>query len=189
MVAHRSSDGLVNRLPMASGAAAGVAAYVIGYVLTYVLVEADGDLDPEQPFEHVGMLFYNAHFVSTEETVSAAGGSATSTENVLRNASTQLPEVAYFAVPIVVLAVAGFALVRVGSTLATPGDGAIGGAVLAVGVLPFSILGVFVFETSGSFMGIDGSAAPELVPAVLLVGIVYPMIFGGLGGALAGLVE
>jgi len=189
MTAQRTSGSLVSRLPISSGAAAGVVAYLAGYLLTYLLVEVDGELDPEQPLEQVGMLFYNAHFVDTVLTGEALGETGTSSENVLRNATTQLPEAAYFAVPVVVLVVAGFAAVRLGSRLTAPADGAVGGSLIALGAFPFSILGVLVFETTGSFLFVDGSAAPDLVTGILLVGIVYPVVFGGVGGLLATLAE
>lgn len=189
MTANRSSASLVDRLPLVPGAVAGAASFVVGYLLTYVLVEIDGDVDPDQPFEQVGMLFYNAQFASTELTGEAFGQTGSTTENVLRNSSTELPEAVYLAVPVVVLVVAGFVAVKRGSRLAAPAEGAIGGAVLALGALPFAIAGVFVFETSGSFLVVEGSAAPELVPGVLLVGIGYPVVFGGIGGLLAALTE
>ncbi|WP_245545371.1 hypothetical protein [Halomicrobium katesii] len=54
-----------------------------------------------------------------------------------------------------------------------------GGAVTA-GYLPLAILGVFLFTLT-----VDGSSGgPTLVPAIGLAGLVYPLVFGSIGGAI-----
>lgn len=58
------------------------------------------------------------------------------------------------------------------------------GASLTAGYLPLAIIGSFVFAFSAN----EFTATPKLGSALLMVGLVYPISFGGLGGAAASLV-
>jgi hypothetical protein len=53
---------------------------------------------------------------------------------------------------------------------------------VVAGYLPLAVVGVFAFTVSIE----SASAAPDLAPAVLLAGVVYPLVFGTLGGAARG---
>jgi hypothetical protein len=81
----------------------------------------------------------------------------------------------------VLLLVAGLLLARVAGA-DTPADGAGAGAGVVVGYLPPALAGAIVFSHGGSI-------APDLVTAVLLAGVVYPVVLGGVGGALAGVTD
>ena len=47
---------------------------------------------------------------------------------------------------------------------------------MTLGDLPLALLGHFLFAY-------DGSIAPDLVTALLLAGLAYPLVFGAVGGA------
>lgn len=174
-------------LPVVVAAIAGLVTWVIGYLCTFLLVSSDiqesglnqfaqtfGDGDAT--YELVGWVFFNSHFV---DAIIDAGFFGTDTANFIGGDdgfSTLL-----FLIPPALLIVAGVAVGRYrGVTGAN--DGAITGALVLPGYLVLSIVGAFLFRVEAS----GASGEPALVPAVLLAGIVYPLVFGALGGVLAG---
>ena len=175
------------------GAASGTIAYVLGYLVVYVTQRSDveeqlstfnviTDLfggDPIPAWQAVGWLFYNAHFVDTE--IPGFGGSRV--ENFIASSDDGTLTLLYLVPPLLLLA-AGFATAYL-AEVDEPGVGAPVGALVTVAYLPLAVAGAFVFAyTIG-----DGTIAPDVVTAVLLAGVVYPAVFGGVGGALAGVVN
>lgn len=179
-----TDDSLTDRLPLAQGAGAGVAAYLLGYLLTYVWQSGSveerlasfnfiADLfggDPIAVWQAVGWLFYNAHFVRTRATGGLGGPRS---QNFIAGSDGGAVVLLYL-VPVVLLLAAGLAVARLGGA-ADIADGAVGGATVVLGYLPLAVVGRFLFNY-------DGSVAPDLVTAVLLAGLVYPLVFGALGG-------
>lgn len=177
-----------------AGAGAGAAAYILGYLFTYVTqngaveeqlagFNALADLfggDPIPTWQAVGWLFYNGHFVDTR--VPSLIGGAQMTNFISQADGGTLSML--FAVPPVLLILAGVVAGRVAGATELAG-GAKFGALVVVGYLPLAILGAFLFRFSVG----DGTVAPDLVTAVLLAGAVYPAAFGAIGGAGATLVD
>lgn len=189
MTTSRSSNGPIDRVSITAGVVAGAGAFVAGYVLTYLLVTLDGEIELENAFEEVGMVFYNAHFVDMEESTDGWFFEGSSTSNAVLDGATGLPEAAYLLVPVVVLVLAGFAAVRWGPRASRPHHGAIAGATVVLGVLPLAFVGSNLFQLSASGWGVEETISVDPAMSILLVGIVYPLVFGGLGGLLASLVE
>lgn len=185
---------LSDRVPFVGGAAAGVAAYLLGYLITYVwqsgsveerlqginfLADLFGS-DPIPVWQAIGWLFYNAHFVRTRFEGGLGGPSS---ENFIAAAEGGSLALLYL-VPVALLVGAGLALAVV-ERAEEPADGALAGAAAVVGYLPLAVVGAFLFSY-------DGSIAPDTVTAVLLAGVVYPLVLGAVGGgvaAVAGLSE
>ncbi len=180
------------RSGIGSGVAAGAAAYVFGYLLVY-LTQRDqvdeqlagfnvvADLlggDPIPAWQGVGWLFYNAHFVATEIPSLVGGGRSL---NFIAEADGGALALLYIVPPLFLLA-AGLAVGWLAGAT-TPVDGVKSGSFVLAGYLPLAVIGAFVFRYAVG----DGSVAPDLISAVLLAGIVYPAVFGGAGGAVAGL--
>lgn len=175
---------------LVAGAAGGVAAYVLGYLFTYVTqrgrVEEQlqgfnffSDLfggDPIPAWQGVGWLFYNGHFVDTE--IPSLVGGARSVSLIAEADGGSLT--ALYVVPPLLLLVAGVVAARVAGA-AEPADGAGSGALVVAGYLPLAVIGAFLFRYS---IG-EGAVAPDLITAVLLAGVVYPVAFGAIGGAAA----
>ena len=180
------------RSAVGGGVAAGAAAYVFGYLLTYVTHrnEVDEQLagfnviadllggDPIPAWQGVGWLFYNAHFVATE--IPSLVGTGRSVNFIAEADGGSLALL--YVVPPLFLLVAGVAVGRLASA-STPLDGAMSGSFVLAGYLPLAVGGAFVFRYAVG----DGSVAPDRITVVLLAGLVYPVVFGGAGGALAGL--
>ena len=183
MSATAQSDGLLDRVPVVQGAIVGVGAFVAGYLLTFVLAAIDSDLgDTESSsFDATGWLYYGAHFADIE--LDTPIGSETM--NFLSEASTQFPTVVYYLVPVVVLVASGFVLAKLFASGDEVADSAIAGAGVVAGYLPLALVGTFLFSESEEF----GSVSPDLVTGVLLVGLVFPIVLGAVGGIVAAKTE
>lgn len=174
-------------LPLVPGAVAGVVAWLLGYVFTYLLTATDLENSglnrfielfggESATYELVGWVFFNAHFVDiTYENVGIArpppsfiGG---------ENGFTAL----LFLLPAALLFIAGLAVVR-SQGITDRNDGAVAGALVVLGYLVLSIIGVFLFTVTVG----DATGAPDLLPAIVVAGIFYPAVFGAAGGAVAG---
>jgi hypothetical protein len=176
---------------------AGGAAFLLGYLVTgiVVLVRGSRDLGPladvlarlgefgiqgPGPEHGIGWFYYATHFVDVTVTgrVPGVGRIATAAGVTATRPWTD----ALYLVPVGVLLLAG-AVVAHRTGAATPWSGALRGASVAFGYLPVAILGAFLtaWSTSGPF-GVSLSGAVSL-PAVAVAGLVYPLAFGGLGGA------
>lgn len=185
----------VGRRAAAGGAVAGALGWAVGYLFVYLTqsgsveerlrsFNAVLDLfggDPIPTWQAVGWLFYNAHGVDT--VVPVFGG--TTDQNFL---ATEGPVALLYILPPLVLVVAGAGTAYLAADTDpdadtdTTGPDALAGALLVLGYLPLSALGVVVFEHTVSI----GAIAPDVVTGVLLAGVVYPLIFGAIGGALGG---
>lgn len=185
--------GSSNRLDgdtVVTGGAIGGAVYVLGYLVVYVTQSGSvadrlsgynflADLfggDPIPVWKGVGWLFYNAHAVET--VIPGFGGRRT--ENFIATADDGSLTWLYVLPPLLLLA-AGYAVARY-DMVGSPSDGAIRGAAVTVGYLPLALVGAFVFRATVG----DGTVAPDPITAVALAGLLYPIVAGGVGGALAG---
>mgnify|MGYP006278502115 FL=1 len=179
-------------LPITQGAVFGALAYVVGYAITYVLFQVDGELEIDRAlgeasgggFEAVGWLFYNSHFVDVEIVAGAAGASGSQSVSVLSEGSTSIPELVYYLVPIATLLLCG-TLLGQRVRAANAEDALKAGATLVAGYLPLTVLGTFLFEVSAEQEVFGQTASysisPELVPAVIIMGIAFPAILGAVG--------
>lgn len=173
-------------LPFVPAAVAGVLAWVVGYLFTYLLVASDiresglnqfaqtfGDGDAT--YELVGWVFFNSHFV---DAIIDAGFFGSGTANFVGGEDGF--SVVLYAIPVLLLVAAGLAVGRYqGATSAN--DGAIAGALVVPGYLVLSIVGAFLFRVDAG----GATGEPDLLPAVLLAGLVYPLVFGAIGGVVA----
>ncbi|MCY4731880.1 hypothetical protein KY092_15070 [Natronomonas gomsonensis] len=180
-----SSNIDADSLPLVPGALAGVAAWVLGYVFTYLLVSSDlresglnqfaqafGDGDAT--YELVGWVFFNSHFA---ETVIDAGFFGDTTSFIGgENGFTAL----LYVIPVALILASGLAIGRY-QGVTDINDGAIAGALVVPGYLILSIVGAFLFRVEAG----GASGQPDLLPAIILAGIVYPVVFGAIGGAIA----
>lgn len=176
--------------PIARGAVTGIAVFLAGYLVTYVwqaprvreslsgvnviLQFFGGEQIPA--WKAVGWLFFNAHFVRTQ----FPGFGGVQSQNFI--ASGDFPALLY-AVPIVLLLGTGFLLAWTDRPTEFQ-QGAMDGALLAIGYAGAAIVSVFVF---GATRG-DASIGPDPVTGVLLAGVVYPLVLAAIGGGLAGVV-
>ncbi|MDT3436262.1 hypothetical protein [Haloarcula sp. 1CSR25-25] len=178
------------RQSYAVGALAGAAAFVLTYVLVYALsiatvqdallttvAEAFGD--DRAAWKIVGWVFFNAQFVTTTITVTVPFLGGTSAVNFIAETESLSPVL--YLLPPAVLTAAGIATARIDGATDIGRAVRVGTAVV-LGYLPLAVLGAVLFTVSA---GDSGQGAPTLLTAVVLAGVVYPAVFGSVGGAIA----
>ena len=177
-------------IPVLTGTVAGVLAWVVGYLVTYLVtvdeVRSDVRVFAIQEYtgqtidwQAVGWLFYNAHTVDTQ--VPRIGIFSPGYENFLAASDGNI-WLLYFLPPVTLLLAGALATARERDGVRTLLDAAIAGTTVAVGYLLVCVLGLFVFAVDVG----NGTIRPDSVPAVLLAGFLYPLVFSGLGGLLVG---
>lgn len=189
MALDSEDDGTVAMLGF--GALGGALAYLISYLITYLwkapavadalrginLIATLLGVDAIPTWRGVGWLFYNAHFVRTR--VPGPGGPSL----VDFLARTDLGWALMVVIPIVlILAGAGVAFKN---DIVVTGRAAIHGAAIGIGYLPLAAVGTLLFAQPIADTG--ARIAPDLLPAVLVAGLLYPILFGGVGGLLSAL--
>ena len=184
-----SDDSVPNRSSVAASAGVGVLAAAVGYLLTYLLIgsevrNAAGDV---AEWKGVAWYFYNAHRVHLEVTgpVGPFGGTGTANLNLITESSSANADLLYVVPPL--------ALIGAGALLAyqlrvTDLDEAVAaGAPVTIGYAVVLGLGTLVAEASGTLavgIRIIGSIAPATVPAIVLGGVLYPLVFATAGAVL-----
>ena len=170
-----------------AGAVAGAVAYVVGYLVTYLWqsssveesLQAYNDFmnlvggDPIPGWQGVGWLYYNAHNVAFS---TPALGSGRVSQNLVADGNAPM---LLYVVPIAALLAAGFVVARAGGE-SDADAGVRAGAMVALGYAVLAVVGLFVFRyTAGG-----ATVHVEYALGALLAGVVYPAVFGGVGGVL-----
>lgn len=170
----------------------GLSSFVVGYAITYLWrgrdierslqpIETALNLFQAEPigtWRVVGWLFYSAHFVDTRVSATLGPVETTMYIDLVREGSGNL-ELLYL-VPPLLLIVAGFLLVTY-LEVEDVTEGAKFGATVTIGYFLVVVLGLGIFAYDGT--------RPDPVPAVVVAGVFYPIVFGAAGGALAATVR
>lgn len=177
-----------SRVPILRGTVAGAVAWILGYLVTYLVAidRVQGNWQAEwlqfvaedaSDWKIVGWLFYNAH--NADIRFPSVGIFTVENQNFVAADDGSLWLL--YLVPPLLLLVAG-AVITASSedVLRSSTDAAIAGATVTVSYLVLAIVCLFVF---GVTVG-EGVIRPDVIPAVLLAGIVYPLVFGATGGVI-----
>ncbi|WP_181685534.1 hypothetical protein [Halorhabdus salina] len=188
-------------VPIVGGIIGGAVAYLVGILVIFFaksgVIQNDlaqslgqvgqlsGDVSLPGAWQVGGWIFYAAHNVEITMDISTAGRSMSQSLPVTNGL---IWEPWFLVVPVVALLIAGFLVAStVPAQTATSGFQAGASVVLGYGLL--AVVGVFLteWELSISQLGTEVSAAvgPSLVPGAILVGLVYPIVAGGIGGIAA----
>lgn len=176
----RRQQGLqidLSTLPWISGALNGVGYFVSTYITLGLIFVGDifvslDNFEPEGEFfvYGVGWRIYDSFFV----TIPSSFDSFLS----LVESELVVPGIIYTAIAALFLFLAGRSVARSNGTFDTPNEQmALYGATVAVGYTLAAIAGAIILEESGQ--------SPDLVESILFIGVVFPVVFGGLGGYLA----
>lgn len=179
-------------LPLLEGAVGGVLAYVLGYLVVYgwqapsvretlsginaIIELVGGQTIPV--WQAVGWLFYNAHAVPLQFPALGPGSASRSLIGEGGAASV------LFIVPPVLLLLLG-AGVAWWTDVDDIAAGAVAGSTILLGYVVLAAVGVFLFRYSIQ----DAFIGPALARGLLLAGILYPAVFGAIGGGLAATVR
>lgn len=177
-----------------TGGLLGAGAFGLTYLVTVAFVAVDGPSVEGIPgWRLAGLVCYSAHNVETVFTASGGGQSVSRSGNLVSggvaevtSVGSTVPAPVYYLAPVVVLVAAGFLAVRVvdAGSLALE-TAAVAGATVATGYLLGGVVGLVAFRTSASAVGLEAAVAPDPVAGVLLLGVVYPVLLGAVGGAAA----
>ncbi len=179
---------LSKRVPYVSGSIAGAGAFLSGFLLTLIikLGEASSELsgapfyDEPEIYQGIGWIFYAMHYVQISISASGPGGSISESIGAANVNDTYL-----FIVPIGLLVLAGY-LIAKRTDAKNVKKGAIAGVSITIGYFLFAVLASFIVAWNGNVSGADVTVRPNLIQTVLIAGIAYPVILGGIGGAIAG---
>lgn len=191
MTATRKETNQLKGLPIVEGSIAGIISWIVGYLAIYLMVAGDIRESPlnrmieafdgaPATYEMVGWVFYNAHFVNTVFTDIPLVGTQTTSAIGGEDGFTVL----LYAIPIIFLLISGIGLTMYSDTKDLS-ESLLAGLTVVPGYLILSIAGLFLFEVSVG----GATGAPDYLAGALLAGIVYPLLFGGIGGALGGIFE
>ncbi|QCJ47918.1 MULTISPECIES: hypothetical protein [Haloprofundus] len=193
----------VTHLPLRRSASVGAVVYAVGYAVALVAtagyagavaaVEVAGETTDAAPLGEIlgvdpaswitsGWLFYNAHLVPTSVPIADAVNGLGGLTNRSLLATLGGPLYALYLLPPLLLLAAGYVVVR---TSETPGENGArnAGASVVAGYFPLFLLGAFVFTVGAA--DARTVASPAGLPSVFL-GLVYPLVFGSIGGLVAG---
>jgi hypothetical protein len=178
--------------PLKEGALFGFASFLVGYILTLIVV-AVGEADDfsEDLIEAAGWIYYNAQFADLEFTTSAGEETRSTTFNYLTDdtlfdgsvESMDVPTVIYHLIPVIVLIGAGLLLARYVDARELS-DGALAGGTLVLGTVVPALLGTVLFSVEEGFFGGSLEVSPALVDGLLFVGVLFPAVFGAIGGVI-----
>jgi hypothetical protein len=164
----------LSRLPWVTGALKGLSYFIATYVTLGIIFVADffvsvGDTyEPNGDFfvYDVGWWIYNSFFVTVPDDFG------------FLESELVVPAIGYTVIAAIFLFLAGRSVARSQGTFETPNEQmALYGATVAVGYTLAAVAGAIILE--------EGGNSPDLVESILLIGIVFPVVFGGLGGYLA----
>lgn len=159
---------------------------MIAYVSTAVLLfdqVLDGiSSEMSEVLAYVGWIFSGGQFV---EITGGTDGSVNYLDLVYGDSLYEtpvMPKIVFYIVPIVVLLWFGSKLAKRSAQGSTnPQAGAVAGASVAFGYAVVTLIcSASIFKLSG----IGGTAGPKLGSAVIIMGIIYPAVVGGVGGYL-----
>lgn len=189
-------------LPLRRSIPAGLLAFVTGYLLSVVIVGSrlqsvmgitvTGEFveqatlgrifgSPPDPTVVGGWLFYNAHFIPTSvPTADAINGMSRLTNRSLLLAIDGSLLLLYL-VPLIFVLAAGYLTVRTGPTYGVRGE-TFGGASVALGYLLPLIIGAFLLRAD--VPNAPTVASPDGLQTII-IGLVYTLLVGAIGGKLA----
>lgn len=178
----------MQNLPWAKGILAGVTAYVTGLSVTALFLVfrllnksewrelvSSGQVNR---LDIIGWTYYSSIFVGIS---SAEKGPFGENVNLILEASPEpLNAILLFISPILILMIAGFAVPNPRKVEELSyNDAAASGALITIGYVLFVLIGTSIF----SFTMSGRTARPDLGYAIMM-GLIYPIIFGSIGGVL-----
>ena len=194
-MATQTDRDITDRLPLKQGAVFGAASFLVGYIITLVVVAAaEADDFTDDLIESAGWIYYNAQLADVEISVTESDDDlgfgafldgttinyVTDSQAFDEGFTLEMPSVVYHLIPILSWVLFGFLLARYVGVQTTQ-DGALTGGTIILGSVPLTLIGVFLFSAES-----DGlEASPVLSDSVLLVGLLFPLIFGAIGGAIS----
>lgn len=171
----------------------GAGAFVVVLLITGGLLTADiliSDIEPDAEnfdaeddpglLNPLGWWFFSSHFVE----VDTGPLSIDFIELLTSIAGLTFPSLIYRLSPIVILIITGYLFTSqlIERTSLSP---AVVGASTFLGYLPMCVFGVVLFSSTTTVDGVEISITVQVPEAIILAGIIYPVVCGAIGGFLA----
>lgn len=172
---------------IAASAGLGVLAAAIGYLVTYVLIrgEVAERLDWVAEWKGVAWFYYEAHMVDIVGSGQLGDRTESGTFSFIAESTSTSADLLYVIPPIVLLLAGGALAYHWG--VRDLGEAVVVGAPVTIGYAFVMAIGAVVSEDSGEIFVLSTSASPDLVQAVLLGGILYPVVFATAGAVVTAL--
>jgi hypothetical protein len=186
-----NSRNLLGSVSIIGGIVYGAVAFVTTFLVTAILVftELEGEANNlglyagDNILALFGWFFYNAHTVSITSSTSSDAVNILETAYQSAGSAATVPKLAYYILPVSVLFLLGYVLAdRASPSDATPIEGAVGGASIALGY------GVIAFLAGSSVFTITEageSAGPQTGSIIMMMGLLYPVVISGAAGYLS----
>jgi hypothetical protein len=197
MATQRSTQSESRSLPWTEGSVLGALAFAAGYGVLYLvkssaindyisssagMLSSYGIGGTPPTWKFAGWLYYTAHNLELEIAASAAGQSQTTTQSMQSN---PVWDGWLLALPAIALIAAG-AYVTYSRHIRDSETAAKYGVTVIPGYFAAVVAGAFVFawtiQVSGGGVTGELSMKPPLTNAALIAGVIYPVVFGGIGG-------
>jgi len=171
----------------------GAGAFVVVFLMTGGLLTADiliSDIEPNaEDFDAeddpgllnpLGWSFFSSHFVEVD------GGplSIDFIELFTSAAGLTFPSLVYRLSPIVILIITGYLFTSQLIERTSLSPAVVGGSTF-FGYLPMCVFGVVLFSWTTTVDGVEISITVQVPEAIILAGIIYPVVCGAIGGLLA----
>ena len=194
----QTNKKLYNRIPWKQAIAIGLVAFLIGFVLVAGLSEVEGALQDDDPVDdeveleeepgyvtNQAWVFFSAHFIDIEASATTGFGDIEESYDILSELE-ELPALIFYLAPVLALIGAGFALVNRNAQLVQSElDGAVFGGAVAAGYLPAVVFSTLVFDHQTELDDFYVTYEVPLVEAALIAGLLFPVVFGAIGGFIA----
>lgn len=163
--------------------------YILSFSVTVILTVTESYPDWMEPvenevvslFDMVGWIFYSSHLVGVHGTIDERA-IFHPTLNLVLDAELGAATILFLGIPILLLVIAGSLITGFFTEPQSPNAAAIDGASLVFAYLPLSLLGALVFSAQTDLGFAQGMIGPDPGWAVLIMGLIYPALFGSIGG-------
>lgn len=197
-----NTEKLTERIPWKMAIIFGVVSFllvfglVIGLSELELLMQDDDGIEvdseeaevDEEPgfFTQRGWAFFGSHFVDIEASATTGFGDISESIDILDEWLEELPSILFHLVPIGVLVSLGFVFVKRHRELVqSESDGAIFGASIVAGYLPVVVFAILLFDWQVEIDEFRVVYEIPLVEGAIIAGILFPVLFGAIGGYLA----
>lgn len=195
------TEGFVQQMPWRKAILIGLVAFSLGIGLQYGLMQTDSAISEtndgndnsadveDEPSDLVvtGWWHYSAHYVDVEGETSLQSASFNYIDDAYdwENPPT-FPEFLYRFVPIGLLVAGGYLVTRREMRERSVEEvSPLAGGTITIGYAVAVIFGTLIFSHSTTVNGTDVSYSIPMGDALIAAGLVYPIVFGSVGGYLA----
>lgn len=193
-----TESGVKDNISWKPALVAGFVAFVVVLMLVTAAVAVEANLsggtdisDDQETDEEPGLFtlmvwsLFGAHFVDIELSAATGFGQLEMTANMVDEWFVEIPSAVVHIIPVVVLMMIGGILAARYAQINDSGTYAMTGASVVVGYLPLVLFSILFFDFSTEIDGFPVAYEIQLLEGLFFAGLLFPILFGGIGGYLA----